>query len=285
MEDRRLLSATFTVSNTNDAGSGSLRQALIDVTSYDATHARNALYPNVIAFRIGTGTRTIAPKSPLPSVPYATLVDGSTQGGFAGRPLIVLDGAGAGSSANGLQLGGSCTVQDLVIEGFARSGLVLGGSGRNLVQGDYIGTDATGKLRRANQVGVTVTSNWNDIGALFGQNVISGNSLYGVDIAGSSADNVLTNNLIGTDRTGEAKLGNGEGVYLSGTASHNQIGITDSLYPTSLRNVISGNVTSGIVIDPGAAGNAVANTFIGTDSKGETALRQREGRGPGPWPR
>ena len=147
---------------------------------------------------------------------------------------------------------------------------MLGGSGQNLVQGNYIGTDATGKLRRANQAGSSPRTGTTS-SALRAERDL-GQSLHGVDIAGSSSDNVLTNNLIGTDRTGEAELGNGEGVYLSGTASHNQIGITDSLYPTSLRNVISGNVTSGIVIDPGAAGNAVANTFIGTDSTGETAL-------------
>src|SRR6516225_6219946 len=61
MEDRTLL-ATFAVTNTDDSGPGSLRQAILD--SNAATGGTN-----VIDFAIsGAGVQTIAPFSPLPAI-------------------------------------------------------------------------------------------------------------------------------------------------------------------------------------------------------------------------
>src|SRR5260370_8524068 len=52
--------ATFVVTNTADSGPGSLRQAIIDANARPG--------PDVIAFSIGSGVRTISPLSPLPFV-------------------------------------------------------------------------------------------------------------------------------------------------------------------------------------------------------------------------
>ena len=83
MEDRTLLS-TFSVTNTVDSGPGSLRQAILDS---DAASGGT----NTIDFAIpGTGVRTIALTSPLPPITTPTLLDGSSQPGFAGTPLIAL---------------------------------------------------------------------------------------------------------------------------------------------------------------------------------------------------
>jgi hypothetical protein len=111
LEDRLALS-TFLVTSTADAGPGSLRQAVLDANA--ATGA------NAVAFDIGGGgVQTIQPASALPGITQPVTIDGTTQPGFAGSPLIVLNGSQAGRDANGLTItAGNCTVRGLVINSF-----------------------------------------------------------------------------------------------------------------------------------------------------------------------
>ena len=91
MEDRTLLS-TFLVNTTADSGPGSLRQAILD--SNAATGGTST-----IDFAIpGQGVQTIAPISPLPAITKSVLIDGFSQPGYAGTPLIELSGSQAGSA-------------------------------------------------------------------------------------------------------------------------------------------------------------------------------------------
>src|SRR5262249_10870029 len=136
---------------------------------------------------------------------------------------------------------------------------ISGGSG-NYVQGNFIGTDVTGKKSVPNDssgthVGAVVLANAaadNVIGGfskrdlngnLFGLgNLISGNGTDGVFIAEGFSTSVVGNlvqgNFIGTDVTGTQKLSNrGNGVHLETGAIGNIIGGTG----VGLGNVISGN--------------------------------------------
>src|SRR4051812_32879434 len=73
LERRRLLSV-FNVVNTDDAGAGSLRQALLD--------ANNSPGADLIQFNIaGNGMHSIKPASPLPSITDALTIDGYSQPG------------------------------------------------------------------------------------------------------------------------------------------------------------------------------------------------------------
>src|SRR5439155_20415871 len=116
LEGRALLS-TYTVTNTADAGAGSLRQAITDA----ANHAG----ADRIAFAIGSGgAKTISPASRLPGLSDGTNLDATTQLGYAGRPLITLDGSHAGSSADGLKIiGGGVTIRGVVVDHFGGSGI------------------------------------------------------------------------------------------------------------------------------------------------------------------
>src|SRR3954452_16733006 len=77
LESRTLLS-TFTVTNTDDSGPGSLRTA-IEAANATANSPANA--PDVIAFDIpGTGVHTIRPLSGLPGMTDPVVIDGYTQG-------------------------------------------------------------------------------------------------------------------------------------------------------------------------------------------------------------
>src|SRR5438552_13328016 len=73
--------ATFTVTNTNDSGAGSLRQAILDANEITGT--------DTITFNIpGSGVHTISPLSALPTITGAVTIDGTTQPGFTGSPVI-----------------------------------------------------------------------------------------------------------------------------------------------------------------------------------------------------
>ena len=128
--------ATFVVTSTADAGLGSLRQAIQSANSLPG--------PDLIQFNIpGTGVHTIVAGSDLPFVTDSLTIDGTSQPGYSGKPLIVLTGL-AGRTAYGFGLiPGNCVVRALTINGFASVGVLVYGSG-NIIEGCFIGTDSDG---------------------------------------------------------------------------------------------------------------------------------------------
>src|SRR3954470_9795176 len=81
---RAAVGTTFTVTTSNDSGAGSLRDA---ITQANATKALDSIH-----FSIGSGAQTISPASPLPVLTAPVSIDGATQPGYAGTPLITVDG-------------------------------------------------------------------------------------------------------------------------------------------------------------------------------------------------
>ncbi len=149
VEPRLLLSA-FTVTNTDDSGDGSLRQAILDSNSSPGS--------NTISFDIpGTGVQVIQPDSQLPAVTVPVVIDGYTQPGSApnsatqgdnATPMIVLDGSMISDNAlrTGLQIkADDSTVRGMVIDNFDAAGVLLDGSNNHL-EGSFVGVDATGKV-------------------------------------------------------------------------------------------------------------------------------------------
>ena len=62
-------------------------------------------------------------------------------------------------------LGGNSIVRGLVINRFGGAGIFLQSNGGNVVEGNYIGTDATGTVRQANSGhGILVLTPSNRIG-------------------------------------------------------------------------------------------------------------------------
>src|SRR6188472_1654265 len=79
--------ATFPVTNTNDSGAGSLRQAILSANS-------TANVPDAISFSIsGTGPHTISPVTPLPPITDPLVIDGYTQSGASSNTLASSDNA------------------------------------------------------------------------------------------------------------------------------------------------------------------------------------------------
>ncbi len=252
--------ATLTVSNTNDSGPGSLRQAILDANS------TNGL--DTIVFQIpGSGVHTIAPATPLPAVTDPVVIDGTTQPGFSVLPLIELNGSGVANAGLRLLATGSCTIRSLAINRFGGDGITLGGSGTNFVLGNFIGTDPSGTTALGNaHEGINVLSPGNVVGGTNAadRNLISANTDAGVYVF-FAGGNMLLGNLIGTGLVGTNSLGNlNDGVVLY-NAPGNIIGGA----ATGARNIVSGNHASGIYIfGTGSTGNTAQGNYIGTDLSG-----------------
>ena len=153
------------------------------------------------------------------------------------------------------------------------------GTRGNAVQGNYIGTDVTGRRALSNRFeGVNIYGGpaGNTIGGSRpgDVNVISGNRQDGVDInERDTRRNAVQGNYIGTDMTGTRGLANrSEGVDIYGGATDNTLG-----GPThGDRNVISGNGNTGVnIFGGGTRGNRVQGNYLGTDVAGTHALSNR----------
>jgi titin len=174
--------------------------------------------------------------------------------------------SGSGASAN--VVGGEATGAGNVVSGNADGVRMVYGATGNLVRGNYIGTDATGGRAISNRLsGVYIESPGNTIGGSGpgAGNLISGNGVNGVFLAGAGAvNNVIQGNLVGTALGGATVLSNGvAGVGLSG-AGLNLVG--GALAEAG--NLISGNGDSGVFLKSGAWGNSVEGNRIGTDATG-----------------
>lgn len=176
---------TYTVTSAADAGPGSLRQAILDANFNAGT--------DTIAFNIPGPTLQITPVTTLPDITDPVTLDATTQPGYAGKPVVELDGGGPlPPGTNGLVLrAGSSVVRGLAIHRFSGSGVLIEGAGHNAIEGNFLGTDKTGTAAASNQdSGVVIRdSHLNTVGgtAAAARNVISGNLQAGVAVRGPSA--------------------------------------------------------------------------------------------------
>ncbi|WP_435011940.1 hypothetical protein P12x_006174 (plasmid) [Tundrisphaera lichenicola] len=295
---------SFTVTNTNDGGEGSLRWA---IERSNATIGRN-----IVRFNIRNDGRNVTedvdshlvggdPEAdvfvirPLTALPAlsdttgGTWILGHSQAGTnadlsAFGPEVVLDGSRISDpSAAGLSISPHADgnrVEGLNIQGFSGDGISIVRSDGNVIAGNCIGTDATGTRARPNNRGILVSagSQSNVIGsdasgtALESRvNVISGNRGPGIRIQRGSAtdetrNNIIRANYIGTDAFG--RVVDGMGNQASGIQFVSS-GPGAGVYGNRIvENVIDGN-TSGDVDAFGVP--ADANTVAGNADRTLTA--------------
>lgn len=174
--------------------------------------AAHATMPATIAFDIpGDGPHVVAPVTPLPGAGNV-FIDGTSQPGYAGRPLVLVDGTGAGG-ADGLLLGGSAALLGLAIVNFGGNGLVLGGDGVNHVGLCAIGVNPATDAPAGNGAhGVLVTSPDNRIGGPQAAypNEIAFNALSGVRVVAGGAVEISGNSIHDNGALGVDLAGGGE---------------------------------------------------------------------------
>jgi hypothetical protein len=256
---------TFTVTNTNSSGPGSLTQAIIDANANPGL--------DLIAFNIpGPGLHIIEPTPPgnpmpRPSITDPVIIDGTTQPGYAGEPLIGL--RGNEFEQVGLHItSGNSTVRALDFANFigptldtsVGHAIFLNGNGNNIIEANVIGPGNGSGIRGLNSldnlVGGTVPA---------ARNIISGNVGPGIQFGQRLIDisnGVIQGNFIGTNKTGTVAIPNRIGVVVFGRSV---IGGTSS----TARNLISGNSSFGI---QATNANVIQGNFIGTNITGTQAL-------------
>jgi hypothetical protein len=176
---------------------------------------------------------------------------GVTDGGPGGANLLTVGGTAPG--AGNLISGNGYGIDSI--------------TGLSIIQGNRIGTDITGTAALGNGIGVYLTSGQGTIGgtAANAGNLISGN---GVGIYDAQTFATIQGNLIGTDITGSAPLGNeSDGVVLSNDA----LAVVGGVAPGA-GNVISGNGGDGIRNRGTFGGTTISGNLIGTDITGTAAL-------------
>ena len=131
--------------------------------------------------------------------------DNQVQGNYIGTDVTgtaaIGNGEGIFITGSNNRIGGTAAGAGNVISGNF-NGVYISGGGGTLVQGNRIGTDASGTAPLGNVVGVLVVGPDTTVGgtAAGAGNIISGNGLYGAFIAFGGT--TVQGNFIGTDATG-----------------------------------------------------------------------------------
>ena len=179
-------------------------------------------------------------------------------------------GVSVGNGASNNTIGGTAADEGNLISGNLEVGVSLDNANGNDVQGNFVGTDATGTAILANSIGVLLSGGGgnNVVGgmAVGAGNLISGNGADAVAIENSN-NNRVEGNLIGTDVTGAAPLSNvRHGVLISSGATGNAIGGTAA----GTGNTIAFNNQNGVtVLDATSTGNPIlGNDIFGNGSLG-----------------
>lgn len=265
-------SATFTVTNTNDTGAGSLRQAIDD-----ANNNANPSDMDIIDFNIaGSGVHKITLASNLPNITEKVTIDGYTQTGATANttvsPLpmdsvITIEIDGDGVADNGIYIqADDVVIQGLSVYGSINTNIYINADNAS-IYGNYIGVDASGLAMpnlgsdTVDKTGVYVAgpssiggTNPND------RNILANTNINSFCIYLSNGATTVYGNYIGLGRDGVTDLGSVIGISAGDT------GATIGGTTTGMVNVISGNSLAAILLT--GSQNTIQGNYIGTDYTG-----------------
>lgn len=207
--------------------------------------------------------------------------------------FLGINAAGNGSAPNSIGVGISFDTRNLcsfnriggtnkaarnVIGGNSTGVLIQDGT-NNVVQGNYIGTDATGTNALACTQGIQIDSSNNLVGGttVLARNVIASSISGTAIVCSTGSGNRIQGNFIGTDATGSRALILGTGIRVDGNSSATQIGgltAVPGTPPGNVINAVSGNGGGGVgvVVGNSDINNVIQGNLIGTDSSGLNPL-------------
>jgi parallel beta-helix repeat protein len=207
----------------------------------------------------------------LPEITETVTIDAATQPGYAGRPIVQVNGARAGIEDGLVVRAPNVVLRALNVAGFLGAGIVFAAGTGHRVEGCWIGTDLSGRGALGNGDGIVVEgASKLTIGgtAAAAGNVISGNRQAGVRVIGATSGAVeIVGNRIGTGPDGSAAIVRGGTTRLE-RLQNAGISVESAGTVTVAGNVVSGNYV-GVMISGAAAGvTSVVGNRIGTDSTG-----------------
>jgi hypothetical protein len=256
----------------NAAGNAAIPNTFVGMYVINGASS-NAILGNAISGNYSEGLRLSDPGT------SANLVQGNFIGTDATGATAVPNGflgLSIYTGATNNTIGGTSGAARNVISGNYSEGLRIQGLGAswNLIEGNFIGTDASGTSAVPNGwTGLTIFSGAtsNTIGGTSpaARNILSGNSSYGMVVSDAgTGENLIQGNYFGLSASGTAPLPNYTGVLLSSSATNNTLGGTSA----AARNIISGNNGDGIEVSFSAAANFIQGNYVGTDPTGASAI-------------
>ncbi|MEM9654865.1 MAG: RICIN domain-containing protein, partial [Actinomycetota bacterium] len=276
------------VTNTGDQDDTDPSDGLCQTTSQGCTlraaitQANGNPGPDTINFNIaGTQVHRIRIGSTLPELndSAGTTIDGYTQPGAAPNTDPLIFNAAIKIEIDGIPSAPTFIVQSAEnqIRGIAMfdHGTAIEVIGENadgnVIAGNIIGTNVGNTFEQCCGIGIIVNlgPDQNAIGtpALGDRNVISGNGSYGIRMNhGGTSQNLVQNNIIGLDATGQVNRTQSIGVDLQFWTWGNQVGGTGQYEG----NVIAGHNSGGMDLSHSATGNLVLGNRIGTHPDGVT---------------
>lgn len=204
---------------------------------------------------------------------FAASLSGTVECNYIGTDAT---GSTTGMISDGINGISASTFTDLTItnnllSGNSASGVSTYGGGT--IEGNLIGTDASGEARIANSdYGIQALQD--EVGLSISNNVITGNFDSGIYVNGWAK--AIDGNYIGLYADGSAYGNSDYGIYVGSSSYANLIGVTT-------RNVISANGSGGILLynfqlvggacpSSSNVGNEVLNNYIGTTADGDVSV-------------
>ena len=262
------------VTNTNDSGAGSLRDAM--------EYANDNSTEDAITFNIpGAGPHIITLSDKLPVINDAGVsIDGTTQSGASCGQLtassqhtlkIQIDG---NQQDTGFEIdAANVTLRGIAIVDFQFYGVRVKNNGDNMtVECLHVGVETNGFTGNSVSIGKTPAVFVEEADNIALQNsLISGNDTE-VNANGvwlQKANGVVQGNIIGLTASGIVALPNGgAGVHVKGSS----LGMTIGGTTAATRNVISGNDAEGLYFESDVVGVTVLGNYIGLGVNGSSAL-------------
>ncbi len=270
---------TFTVTNTNDAGPGSLREAIASANANAGA--------DTIEFSV-SGTLTLG--SALPSLAEEVTINGASAPDDQAGADFIIDATGFDQGLR-IDNGVRHVIKGLAIRNATSNCIVINGVSQTFIGGtasrefneidgcpNGISIENNSALItiRNNKIGETSANDFGiyidsgsdlQIGDSLGgtHNVIVNSTVDGIKINGGDGINIY-GNYIGIDSSGVQAANGQDGISISNTASNVIIGGETAGH----RNIISGNTNHGLKIQ--ADGTQISGNYIGTNLTGDAAI-------------
>jgi len=289
--------ATFTVTNTNDAGAGSLRQAITDANADPIVDSVAFAIPEGSCAANGVCTITLA--SSLPDITEGVVIDGTTQPRYGTAPTNVCAATSTPSYMRilvtsaadyvfSITAAGETTIRGLAIAGGETTGGIRidTDAGTN-VQCNHFGIDGPGTTLL--DIRYSVTLAWNAAGggnATIGtdgdgvddraERNVFGSGWYGVYVNTGKASypNRIAGNFFGLGADGTTAMDLGIGIYMRQGATLNLIGSDLNGTSDELERNVFATTTAGVRIYgflSSGHNNQVVGNWFGIDAFGRPA--------------
>jgi hypothetical protein len=295
MQMRSAAAMDFAVTNTLEAGGGSLRQAVLEANANPGADRITFAIPGAGPHQIALQSFALVPTGEL-------LIDGYTQSGSVANTQSTAQGGlnaalkivlvptttAPASSAVSVQ-NADVTVQGIVFAGFGQNGAVSTNASTAVlrVAGCYFGTDASGSSAHplVSLRGIVVAGGRAQIGGVLAaqRNLISGHSGSAIVLFTSAGpDTHIEGNLFGTDSSGLSAIGNGgsgggHAVELRAQSSFAARRLRIGGVDIAARNIFAGTANAAIAVNCASQIGCldelrIQGNFFGTNALGTAPL-------------